>query len=271
MGNIINKLQRMAWARKLIKFFRLHLLGNWWLHHFPIVRKLPGGDIRYRIRWLDSLAVAAQMFQGNKLYPATDIPNRINTFADLGCNVGYFTCWLLSETRNNRLKGIMVDANEEILEEARWHAQTNGLQGVETLYGLVGTGDREGEADFFVHLSTECSGAYPPPGSEVGSSCLLKKVPCINIEINWKKLMGDVPCDLLKVDIEGAEMDFFKTETDFLRRVQTIFVEWHEWKVNLEQINSFLKEHDFSLRKVLDQNPAERVGTAIFSKNPSNN
>jgi hypothetical protein len=83
--------------------------------------------------------------------------------------------------------------------------------------------------------------------------------------------MGDVPCDLLKVDIEGAELDFFKTEPDFLKRVQTIFVEWHKWKVDLEQINSFLTEHDFSLKRVLDTNLDEKVGTAIFLKNTTVN
>jgi FkbM family methyltransferase len=271
MGKLINKLQQMAWARNLVRLLRLHLLGNWWLHRFPVKRDLPGSNVHYRVRWLDSLAVSTLMFQDNNLYSPSDIPQKVNTFADLGCNVGYFTCWLLHETKNNRLKGIMVDANEEILEEARWHVETNRLQDVHTLCGFVGGSERDGEADFFVHLSTECSGAYPPPGTHVDTTCRHKKVPYISVEKNWTKYMGDVPCDLLKVDIEGAELDFFKTEPDFLKRVQTIFVEWHKWKVDLEQINSFLTEHDFSLKRVLDTNLDEKVGTAIFLKNTTVN
>jgi hypothetical protein len=44
-------------------------LENWWLRHFPVVKTLPGSDIRYRARRLDSLAMSLEMFDECTLYP----------------------------------------------------------------------------------------------------------------------------------------------------------------------------------------------------------
>ena len=62
MRNLILRLIGSKKVRTVIKFLRLHLLGNWWLHRFPVVRTLPKSGIRYWARMLDSLALASEMF-----------------------------------------------------------------------------------------------------------------------------------------------------------------------------------------------------------------
>ena len=67
---------------------------------------------------------------------------------------------------------------------------------------------------------------------------------------------------MLKLDIEGSEMDFFRNETGFLRRVQTILIEWHKWRVTLAEVEAFLSEQGFVLEKILHE--VDGMGTALF-------
>jgi hypothetical protein len=53
-------------------------------------------------------------------------------------------------------------------------------------------------------------------------------VPVIDLEVAWIKKVGDLPCELLKMDIEGAEIGVLRNDTKFLKRVQRIVLEWHE-------------------------------------------
>jgi len=91
MRKLILKLTGSTIVRKTVKFLRLHLLVNWWLHRFPVVKTLPGSGIRYRARRVESLALSVEMFDKGTLYSTSNMSGEIRTFADLGCNVGYCT------------------------------------------------------------------------------------------------------------------------------------------------------------------------------------
>jgi FkbM family methyltransferase len=265
MRKLTLELSRSAIVRKAVKFLRLHLLVNWWLRHFPVVKTLPGTGIRYRARRVESLGLSVQILDENSLYSIPDVPGGIRTFADLGCNVGYFTLRLCQQMKSTQLKGLMVDANAEAIEDAQWHITTNHLSNVHALQGLVGTREKGGQANFFVHTSNVCSTAAPPENSLKDANTWTRvQVPCIGVEENWRKFFGDERCDLAKIDIEGSEMDFFRNETDFLRRVQTIIIEWHKWKVSLDEIKQFLSAQGFSLKSILHED--SEFGTAIFSR-----
>jgi FkbM family methyltransferase len=230
-----------------------------------VVRTLPGSGIRYRARRVDSLALAAEMFESDAVYSASDLPANIRTFADLGCNVGYFTCWLCHQLQTRQVKGLMVDANAEAVEDARWQAAANDLSDVHVLHGLAGTGGRDGQATFYLHAANVCSTAVPSDAAlRRAFTWTPIQVPCLSIEESWRNLLGGVPCDLLKVDIEGSEMDFFRTETAFLTRVRTIVVEWHKWRVSFAEMEKFLAQQGFSLKSVVREDP--KYGTAVFSR-----
>jgi FkbM family methyltransferase len=55
--------------------------------------------------------------------------------------------------------------------------------------------------------------------------------------------------DLLKVDIEGAEVELFKGNVDWLQRVKTIAIEFHENSREDSQFDDLMKQYDF---RVLD-------------------
>jgi FkbM family methyltransferase len=266
MQKLIFKLISSPAIRKTVLALRLHLLGNWWVRCFPFIKTLPGTGIRYRARRLESIGLSVEIFKEG-IYTMSALPTDIRTFADLGCNVGYFTCWLHHELGRPRLKGLMVDANADAIEDARWHVQANGFLDVQVLCGLVGT-PAEAEASFYLHRSNICSAAVlPGDTSDSDAAWTRVKVAGVNIAETWHKHFGNEPCDLLKVDIEGSEMDFFRNEAAFLDTVQTILIEWHKWRVSLNEIEQFLSSRSFFLKAILHED-AER-GTAVFSRKTS--
>jgi FkbM family methyltransferase len=269
MRKLILYLTGSTALRKAVKFIGLYSFANWCLRCFPAVKNLSGTNIRYRARRVESLALSVEMFDQQSVYNKSSLPENIRSFVDLGCNVGYFTCWLSGHLHNSQLKGLMVDANAEAIEDARWHVATNQLRDVHVFHGLAGAKETEsGRAGFYMHTSNVCSSATPPDASLAAADAWkLIQVPCINVEKNWLKFFGDEPCDLLKIDIEGAEMDFFSSETGFLRRVGTILVEWHKWRVSLSEVEKFLSSQGFFLKSVLHDEPT--AGTAIFSRKPA--
>ena len=104
MRKLILRLAGSETLRKTVKFLRLHLLVNWWLHCFPVVKTLPVCGIRYRARRVESLGLSVEMFDRAVLYSISDLSSDIRTFADLGCNVGYFTCWLCQQAKGKELR-----------------------------------------------------------------------------------------------------------------------------------------------------------------------
>ena len=261
------KLTGSLFVRKLVKLLRLHLLVNWWLNRFPTVKVLPKSGVQHRARRVESLALSVEMFEKESLYAVSDLPENMHSFADLGCNVGYFSCWLVHTLNDRGLKGLMVDANKDCVEDAQWHITANNMTNVHALFGLAGTNGEQGKATFFVHTSANMCSTTAPPDTSAGDTTTWKKMeaPCLNIEENWKTLIGDTSCDLLKLDIEGSEMDFLRNETKFLQRVKTIFIEWHKWQgVTLNAVEKALMSNGFSLKRVLQED--DIAGTAVFTK-----
>ena len=68
----------------------------------------------------------------------------------------------------------------------------------------------------------------------------------------------------MKIDIEGSELGFLKSEYSFLKLCDSILVEWHKWAVQLDELRSFLESHGFDFIKVVEEN--DQMGTACFRR-----
>ena len=160
----------------------------------------------------------------------------------------------------------MLDANPAAVEEARWHAQANGMQEVFGLHGIVGEGQPGDFTEFYLYESNICSTAQVPDTVKLELKGKWEKirVPCVSLEAHWRQHFGDARCHLLKVDIEGSEMQFLQSEASFLALVDSILIEWHKWRVSLDEIQSFLSQHGFTRVKTLEEN--EHLGTAYFRR-----
>jgi hypothetical protein len=69
---------------------------------------------------------------------------------------------------------------------------------------------------------------------------------------------------VLKVDIEGSELEFLKTEQSFLRLADSVLVEWHKWRVSLQQVSDFLASQGFAYVETVEEN--DQMGTAFFRR-----
>jgi FkbM family methyltransferase len=263
MRQLVFRLVRSSFVRQTGKFLRLHHLANAWLRCFPVQKVLPGSGVRYRASRIESIALSVEMFDQSELYSLADLPENIETYADLGCNVGYFTCWLTHKLGGKKIKGIMVDANPEAVKEARWHAEANQLKDVHAVHGLAGLGNGTATTDFYLHTSNICSTSSPPEGAlKEANTWKQVQVPCVNLEELWQRYFQGAPCDLLKMDIEGSELDFLKNEPAFVKRARAILVEWHKWRVTLPELEAFLTEQGFRLKKITSEDA--NFGTALF-------
>lgn len=266
MRALITRLSQSATARRFVQVLGLHRLGNWWLRTFPSVKRLPGSEVKYRATRLESIPLAVEMFEKGTLYDAALLPPNFTTFADLGCNVGYFTCWLAHLAKGRTLRGLMLDANPDAVAEARWHAEANGMPEVFGIHGIAGEGKAGEFAEFFLYESNICSTSHMPDTEKMQLKGKWEKirVPCVSIEEHWRKHFGETRCHMLKIDIEGSELNFLKAEQGFLKLCDSVLVEWHKWSVTLPQLEEFLGSHGFAYVKTVEEN--EQMGTAFFKR-----
>ncbi len=233
-----------------------------------MIKKLPDSGTVYRATSLESIPLGVEMFEKGLTYDRAFLKGLgpIQTFADLGCNVGYFTCLLADLSPGRTLKGLMIDANADVVREARWHAEANRLNEVYALHGIVGEPSPTGEAQFYVYESSICSSSKPLGETQANLKGVWTevKVPCVVLEKVWREKFGDTRCNLLKIDVEGSEMKFLQSEGSFLQRVDTILLEWHKWQVQLPEIEAFLKTRGFVLVKVFEEDAT--MGTCFFHR-----
>ena len=235
---------------------------------FPRVRTLPGSGARYRCRYLETLLLSDEIFHRNVYLKALD-PAKIKTFADLGSNVGLFAVLVYHLTKSDAIKGIMVDANADMVTETQWNLSSNSLKNVYPLHGLVGAAEEAEQAEFFLLPSNLGSSQFPiyEPGKPPKGDWKKTTVPCINLEKAWLKCCGDVRCDVVKIDIEGSEGKLLMTDQTFFKRVDTIILEWHKWIVTREHIEAMLTEQGFYCVEVLEE--LEQSGIAWYARRKS--
>src|ERR1043165_4449826 len=96
MRRLISYLSRFGVLRRTVQIFQIHKLANFVLRRRPLTKRLDGSRVTYRAVSLESIPLAVEMFEKGITYdqPFLQRIGPIETFVDLGCNVGYFTCLL---------------------------------------------------------------------------------------------------------------------------------------------------------------------------------
>ena len=266
MNKAVIEFTRSRVFRKTLRGLRLHRVSNWWLEHFPRKRVLPGSGVVYRARRTEGVSLAFEILEGGNDYDPSVLPAGYTTFADLGCNVGFFSCWLAHNAAGRKLKGIMIDANPGVVAESRWHAEANQWRDVHVLHGLVGIPDKNGSAAFYVHEANTLSTAHT---SELDFHKIGKhetiQVPVINVGEEWRRRMNNSRCNVLKLDIEGCELDFLKAETEFMKLVDALYIEWHKNSVTFDDVNAVLISQGFKLGKIISEIGLN--GMAFYTRN----
>jgi FkbM family methyltransferase len=263
--SFLQKLDKLPAFHHVVRWLGLRQLAGLVLRLFPRVRSLPNTGARYRCRYLETILLADEIFHRNVYLKAID-QAQVTNFADLGCNVGLFAVLLADLTRRRDLQGLMVDANPDMIAEAQWHVTTNGLARVFPVHGLAGAEKIGGQSDFYLLPSNLGSSQYPiyEPGKPPKGKWTKVTVPQISLEEHWQRHFGEQRCHVLKIDIEGSEKKLLDTDRPFLRRVDTLILEWHKWIVSRQEIDALLEPQGFSLVEILEE--LETSGIAWYQR-----
>lgn len=171
------------------------------------------------------------------------IMRRGETFIDLGANVGYYTLKAATEY-NNHIEIISIEANPSNYKALCRNISCNGFtkvialnkavsdrKGIVKLYGHVTSSNRLLTDDFSISAEYDNQSSIQVESDTIDN--ILK-------ENNIKK------ADVLKMDIEGAEVLALKGATETLKKLRKIIVEIHG--NTLEEVKSILLNNKFNVQ-----------------------
>lgn len=158
------------------------------------------------------------MWTFNEVFMREDYrcPKDARTVVDFGSNIGISALYFL--TRNPGLRCWLFEPVPTNVQRLR-----RNLAGYEDRYTLneVAVGMQAGTVAFGV----EPTGRYGGLGVDTGATI---EVPCVNANDAIAQVLAQVDqIDILKVDIEGLELDVVAAiAPEHLRRITTIYFEW---------------------------------------------
>jgi len=240
----LHRIGKLKILHKLVGCLGIYEVTNWILRFRPLVRTLPRSRIRLRLNSIASFMLYEEMFSRQGYREAIAL-HEVRTFVDLGCKIGWFPCFLGEIQGGNEFSGLMFDADPRVIPHARWHLDANALTNCDVIHGVVGVGEEAMETSFFINPASTQSAlkafgdTHPFP---IKGRVQEARVPVFCVKREWEKRHGaTTTVDLLKIDIEGAELDFLRSEIDFIKKsVRIIVCEWHNWHVSLQQIQEFM-------------------------------
>lgn len=260
-GSVLSRLAGRPIVHHALRVLRLQAIARAALSLRPISRRLPGTGLEYRVRHLESLLLSDEMFN-RRVYDDAFAGIEVSTFIDLGSNVGYFPVFAAQYTGRRDLIGLLVDADEGMAKESSWHVTKNRLTRTTVVRGLVGYPSDQRSATFYVNASNVASSAQPVENPNVPSKGKTRKVtvPTIELLAEWRKAAGDSRIDLLKIDVEGFEVQVLGTIGPVLDLTDSIVIEWHRWVTSKEEIEEILLARGFRLTKVVHEDVHAGVG-----------
>ncbi len=235
-NSLLNRFTNMAVVQRFVSVTRAHKFFDQFLRTFPVTRRLPRSGLRYRITSYSAWLMAQEMFRYSVYRPAMADGFACSSFIDLGSHVGYFPLLLaeiFAPQRDPRaLTGLCVDASPAMAGETAWHLESNGLAGITALHGLAG-GGRQATQPFYLNSTSFLSSAFPSrhPEQMLADPLAAIEVPVLDVGKIWRDAHGSGPIDLLKIDIEGSELQFIEDNAEILAHTRRIIVECHTWLV----------------------------------------
>lgn len=238
---------RQRWFHALVRTLRLRALASWFLRVHPLSRSYPSGAI-VEVADAESIFLHDKIFRRETYRRALNQAGEIKTVIDLGCNVGFFCCYLRHYFGRNDFRGFGIDANVAVLERAEYHLQLNGLDRLELFHGLVGTTDNTSVHDFYINASHLSSSQFIQleKGKESKGAWTKLEVPVLVPGELWRDGYGDEMIDLLKITIEGAEGKLLQSDPALFWQTKCIVLEWHKRLVKEEDIFPALLDFGFT-------------------------
>jgi FkbM family methyltransferase len=227
-----------------------HLLGI-------ISIRLPLGQPAISIRCWADIVSYMEIFQ-TAIYDPVFLEAPIETYCDLGCQSG-FALFRLGSIKRPPVQGLLIDGNPHAIQRCKKNILQSNYKGIQIIHGVVGwhEDERNGFAPFVVRPNELESSLADKLSAKKGSALL--QVPVVDLEKEWLRHIGPRPCDLLKVDVEGAEKIILQKDSAFFTRVKRCVLEWHGSSTNRLEIIALLERLGFGEFEVLWDSPQAGV------------
>jgi len=202
-----------------------------------VTARLPG-DVEIEVDSRDPMGKAIYLY-GSYEYEVTQLFQELmkphSVFFDVGANVGYYS--LLAASRAKLV--FAFEPMKEIFDRLAKNVKRNGLSNITMMNAAVA--ERDGDVTIFAQASSENTGLASLHSSAGASP---EQVPAVTLDT----LMRDhrlERVDLIKVDIEGAEVRAFEGGAELLSRTDApdVIFESHPGSKAAE----WLKEHGYKI------------------------
>ncbi|MBY0425348.1 MAG: FkbM family methyltransferase [Cytophagales bacterium] len=185
-------------------------------------------------------------------------------FFDLGANVGFFTQRLLHKSNLIGLKlsnfnGLLVEATPSLRQELETRLNSWISLGANLKIVSAAAGKRSGYAE--MNAGRAHSRNFLSMGGTKGSW----RVPFMDLESDE---LGRGKIDLIKCDIEGAELFFLEEYGDMLGRCKVFVIECHPPMCDEKLARTKLESYGLKYEGKLRNDPE---GITIWFSNPSYN
>jgi FkbM family methyltransferase len=178
------------------------------------------------------------------------------TFLDVGANVGSYSLTIANEYKDKGIKVIAIEAHPENFKALRRNIECNKFENIIIAINKA-ISDYKGSINLY-----ERSHDGTRVDSEMYSICSDQRIGAYNILHPGGRLL-QVECDTLdnvldteevdviKMDVEGAEVLALKAAPKTLGRIRKIVVEIHG--DNSEEVGRLLRTHGFSLETINEE------------------
>ena len=194
----------------------------------------------------------SEIFVEAEYAPLLDSMPLPRCWVDLGCHAGFFSLWLewhaAVPAALEPSEILFVDADPAMLPPVARLIEVNGsAPRWRVLHGAIGSGRA---CDFIQrgYMASSLAALDASPGETVRVPVLSDAELCA---------AAPAPCDLVKVDIEGAEHELFAHYPRLLAATRHLCVEWHSWAGDLGALRALAAGHGFKL--VREVQPARTV------------
>jgi FkbM family methyltransferase len=179
----------------------------------------------YQLEVTDFLSVAWQImeFFGDERM-AFSTANAQPVILDCGSNVGISVLYFKSKFPKARIS--CFEADPQVAEVLRRNLKTNGADDVEVFQRVVWT-----------HADGVSFGSEGADGGSVHHGNNANILPSIRLK---DVLQQHEAIDLLKIDIEGAEVEVLKDCADELHRIKYLYVEYHSLGNRPQELDALL-------------------------------
>ena len=212
---------------------------DWFIHAFPLEMRTASG-LTVRLRNRSELAVYRNIFV-ERVYPFDTFAREIGAnpapvVLDVGANNGQFAAAVFDYWPQAHVHSF--EPQTHLVPRIREFAAMNGLQDQLTV-NWCAIGASAGEADFYQNRSPISASLLREKAAR-RSIRRVYKVPVKTLD-DYAQAQGLRQVDILKLDVEGVELDAMRGARQVLAGVRLIFLEVHPPFSTFSQAAALLK------------------------------